>query len=96
VAGPIGRVGWKVIGLALGLPIGIAARKAIEAGWRNVRGTEPPKKAGAVDAHWGEAIAWAGASAAAMAAARVVATRAAAETYRTITGRQPPGLDKSR
>ncbi|MGI8697101.1 MAG: DUF4235 domain-containing protein [Mycobacteriales bacterium] len=96
MAGPVGKLGWRLIGIGLGMPATIVTRRAIEATWRATRGTEPPKNAGAVDANWLEAIAWAAASSMAFATSRVIATRAAASTYRTLTGREPPGLDLDR
>lgn len=83
------KLGWKVTALAFALPLGFAARKAVAAGWRAVRG-EPPKEPGAPGTSWGEALAWAAISGVAVAAAELVAARGAAAAWRSVTGTEPP------
>ncbi len=75
------------------MPTGIAVRKAIEAGWRKTRHDDPPKNPAAPGTQWSEAIAWAAVSGIAVAAARLVAARGAAATWKSLTGKLPPGVE---
>lgn len=91
MAGPIGKIGFKVIGLAFAVPSGIAVNKALKAGWRRSRGSDPPQDVKAPENDWLETIAWAGISATVVTGVQVVAARGAAATYRFLTGRHAPG-----
>lgn len=92
-AGPLGKVGYRVIGLAFAVPSGIAVKKALDAGWRRSRGSEPPRDPKALDVHWLEALAWAALSAVVIAGAEIASTRGAAVAYRALTGRPAPGTE---
>ena len=88
-----GKIGWRIMALAFAVPTGIAVRKAIEAGWRKTRHDDPPKNPAAPGTRWSEAIAWAAVSGLAVAAARLVAARGAAATWKSLTGKLPPGVE---
>lgn len=88
-----GKIGWRIMALAFAVPTGIAVRKAIEAGWRKTRHDDPPKNPAAPGTQWSEAIAWAAVSGLAVAAARLVAARGAAATWKSLTGKLPPGVE---
>ena len=90
--GAIGKVGFKLIGVAFAIPSGIVANKALHKAWVKSRGHQPPADADrkSPDTDWLEAIVWAAASAAVTAAVQVAATHGAAATYRALTGQHPP------
>ncbi len=88
-----GRIGWKIVAAAFAVPAGIAVRKAIETGWRKTRHDDPPKNPAAPGTGWSEALMWAAVSGIAVAAARLVAARGAAATWKSLTGKLPPGVE---
>ena len=93
MAGAAGKIGWRIVALGFAVPTGIAVRKAIEAGWRKTRHDDPPKNPAAPGTQWSEALAWAAVSGIAVAAARLVAARGAAATWKSLTGKLPPGVE---
>jgi hypothetical protein len=87
-----GKFGYKVLAsVGAALSAGIA-RKVVTAGWRRMTGKEPPKNPEHPDQRLGEAVGWAAASAGAIAAARVLAQRRVAQTWRKASGTLPPGM----
>jgi hypothetical protein len=93
VAGSAGKIGWKVVAAAFAVPTGIAVRKAIETAWRKTKHDNPPKNPAAPGTEWSEALMWAAVSGIAVAAARLVAARGAAATWKSLTGKLPPGVE---
>jgi hypothetical protein len=93
VAGAAGKIGWRIVALGFAVPAGIAVRKAMEAGWRKTQHDEPPRNPAAPGTQWSEALAWAVVSGIAVAAARLVAARGAAATWKSLTGKLPPGVE---
>lgn len=94
MAGAAGKIGWKIVALAFAVPTGIAVRKALDTGWKKARhGDEPPKNPAAPDTDWTEALLWAAVSGIAVAAARLLAARGAAATWKSLTGKLPPGIE---
>jgi hypothetical protein len=62
--------------------------------WRTATGKKPPTNPTNPEVDPGEAITWAVASGAAIALARILATRRAAQYYARSTGHLPPGLEQ--
>lgn len=93
MAGAAGKIGWKIVALSFAVPAGIATRRAIEAGWRKAKHDDPPKNPAAPGTEWSEALMWAAVSGIAVAAARLVAARGAAATWKSLTGKLPPGVE---
>ena len=93
MAGAAGRIGWKIVAAAFAIPTGIAVRKAIETGWRKTKHDDPPKNPAAPGTQWSEALMWAMVSGVAVAAGRLVAARGAAATWKSLTGKLPPGVE---
>ena len=93
MAGSAGRIGWKIVAAAFAIPTGIAVRKAIETGWRKTKHDDPPKNPAAPGTEWSEALIWAAVSGIAVATARLVAARGAAATWKSLTGKLPPGVE---
>ena len=94
MSGAVGKIGWKVVAFAFAVPTGIAMRKALDAAWRAARHDDPPRNPAAPGTAWAEALAWAAVSGVAVAAARLIATRGAAATWKTLTGQLPPGVEE--
>jgi hypothetical protein len=95
VAGSTGKIVWKIVAMAFAVPTGIAVRKALDTGWRKARHDDPPKNPAAPGTQWSEALLWAAASGIAVAAARLVAARGAAATWKSLTGKLPPGVEEA-
>lgn len=91
----LAKASWKLTALMFAIPAGIAARKAMDAAWKKARKSDPPANPAAPGTTWGEALAWAAVSGVVFAAARMVAARGAAATWRSLTGQLPPGLEES-
>jgi hypothetical protein len=71
----------------------MAMRKALETAWRTTKHDDPPKNPAAPGTEWSEALMWAAASGIAVATARLVAARGAAATWKSLTGKLPPGVE---
>ena len=93
MAGAAGKIGWKIVALSFAVPTGIAMRKALETAWRKTKHDDPPKNPAAPGTEWSEALMWAAASGVAVAVSRMVAARGAAATWKSLTGKLPPGVE---
>lgn len=89
------KLGWKILVTASTVGAGIVMRKAIETAWEKSTGNPPPRNPESPETTWAEAIAWAMLSGVAVAVARLLATRKAAEYWRHSTGNLPPGLEET-
>ncbi|HWB72288.1 MAG TPA: DUF4235 domain-containing protein [Egibacteraceae bacterium] len=87
------KTAWKTAATMAAVVSGIAARKALTAGWRKARKSNPPTNPAAPATTWSEALAWTVATGIGVAVARLVATRGAAAGWRRATGTLPPGLE---
>jgi hypothetical protein len=85
---------WRIFGRTSAVLAGIAARKALTAGWRRASGHNPPANPAVPGTSWPEAIAFAVASGATIGLARMLATRRAAHYYRRSTGHLPRGMEE--
>lgn len=95
MAGAVGKVGWKVLGVSSGLVAVRVSRKALESAWRRThQGADPPRNPAAPGTTWPEALGWAVASGVVVASARLLANRGAAKAWQKSTGALPPGLEK--
>ncbi len=88
-------VPYKVISTGGAIVAGLVARKAVSAIWKPAPAITRRTAPSIPDAGWGEAIAWAVASSAALAVARLFAARQAANYYRRSTGHLPGKLEES-
>lgn len=80
---------FKMIGTAASLGAAVLARQATTHGWKAVMATDPPVNPEDPDTELWEAIAWAVASGAIIAVARMLATRKWTQYYARSTGRHP-------
>jgi hypothetical protein len=86
----VGKVGFKVVNLAISIPVGIAVRKGVQKLWLSARPDDPPRKPTDPEVSWGDALGWAALSAAGVAVAELVSLKGAAEVYRFLSGSNPP------
>ncbi len=93
MAGSSSKMGWKVMGTGSAILAGVLTRKLLTKTWSAVTGNEPPANPEHPDVTWPEAISWAVLSGVAVALARLVATRTAADRWVKATGSLPPGLE---
>ncbi|MGL5859084.1 MAG: DUF4235 domain-containing protein [Angustibacter sp.] len=84
---------WKALGTGGAVAAGIAANKALTAGWKIATGHPPPNNPEHPDTNWVEAVAFVVLSGALIAAARTLGMRQAAEYYRRSTGHLPPKME---
>jgi hypothetical protein len=87
----VGKLIYRVLGIAFAIPISMVLKKALDTAWRNTQGDEPPRNPKAPDARLTDVLAWAGLSALALAVGQFAASRVAAAAYRGLTGRHAPG-----
>jgi hypothetical protein len=87
------KVGWKVFGGLSTVIAGVAAKRAVDAGWRVATGKRPPGTPESPLTSWGEALGWAALSGTLVALAKLAAARQAARTWARASGSLPPGLD---
>lgn len=92
MAGPVSKVGWKIVGGAATAAAGTAASKGVTAAYKKVRGNEPPVNPAHPDTAWREALLWAAVSGIAVGLGRLAAERAAASGWVRATGTLPPGM----
>lgn len=88
------KVGWKVVGITSGLIAAKTSKKLLDKTWAKTKGGEPPRNPAAPGTSWGEALSWAVASGIAVAVARLLAARGAAQAWKKTTGSLPPGLEE--
>jgi hypothetical protein len=89
MANVAGKIGIKVLTIAVGIPVGIATRKAVERIWV-AAGPDRPRRATDDGVQWADAISWAALTAVAMAVADLVTRKGAEEVYRTAFAKTPP------
>jgi hypothetical protein len=88
----VGSFAWRVLGAGSAVLAASLAERGVRTLWTTVTGTRPPEVPEDPDTRWGDAAAWALASSAAIALARLAATRRAARYYRESTGELPKAL----
>jgi hypothetical protein len=95
MANPVGKLGFKLVSIAVGIPVGILARKAVGKAWLAARPNDPPRTLDDGEVSWGDALGWAALSAAGVAAAELVTIKGAGAAWRLLTGSPPPAPKKS-
>ena len=87
-------ISWSVASVVAAFA-GVALAKFLLNGiWRTATGKKPPTNPNNPEVDPGEAITWAVASGAAIALARILATRKAAQYFAKSTGQLPPSLEQ--
>lgn len=90
MANLVGKIGMKITTILVGIPVGVATKKAVERTWATVRSEETPRKPNERGVRWGDAISWAALSAAGVVAADLITRRSAEMIYRAVMGVEPP------
>lgn len=90
MANVVGRIGWKITTIAVGIPVGLAVKKTIEKAWAAARPGNPSHEVKDPDVAWGDALGWAALSALGVAVTQLVATKGAASLWRRLIGAEPP------
>jgi hypothetical protein len=94
------KITMKLISVVVGIPVGIATKKAVERTWLALRPEDPPRKPSEPDVHWADAIGWGALSAAGIVAAELLTRRSSEAAYKALTGSTPPppkqGKDKDK
>ncbi|MGH3509115.1 MAG: DUF4235 domain-containing protein [Nocardioidaceae bacterium] len=91
-----GSKAWTVIALATTMGAAIATRKGLNTTWKLATGRMPPSNPEHPDTSMTEALLWAAFSGLAVGAAKIIASRKAADYYRRSTGHLPAGLEDVR
>jgi hypothetical protein len=91
----MGSFVWRVLGAGSAVVAATLADRGVRALWTAVTGNRPPEVPENPDTRWGEAVSWALLSGAAVALARLAATRRAANYYRESTGELPKRLRRA-
>jgi hypothetical protein len=85
---------WQLVGAGSGLLAGMAVRKVLVLLWKQVAHDDPPANPAAKHVTWPQALMWTVSSGVALAVARLVAQRGAAEAWKAVTGDYPAALDE--
>jgi len=96
MANIVGTIGWKITTIAIGIPVGIAAKKGVERAWAAARPDKPPRGAKDPNVNWGDALGWAALSAVGVAVAELVTMKGASSVWRALVGAEPPPVEKAR
>lgn len=84
-----GKLGMKVLTIAVGIPVGIFTRKLVERAWI-ASGADRPRTVSDERVQWADAIGWAVLTGVGMAVADLATRKGAEEVYRTLLGGEPP------
>jgi len=82
------RTVWGLIAASSAIAAGMATRTALSASYRAVADDEPPRDPLEEDTEWGEALAWAAFTGAAMGISKVVVKSGARRGRRRLSGRR--------
>lgn len=85
---------WSIMSLVAGIGAATVTRKALNKSWQAASGRQPPQNPADPDVGLAEAVVWASLTGAAIALARMLAQRRAANYYTKSTGHLPPDLKK--
>lgn len=90
MAGMAGKIGMRALMIVVGIPVGIVTRNAVVKVWAAARPDGPPHDPKQPDVKWTDAIGYAALSAAGVVAAELLTRKGAEQTWRVITGTEPP------
>jgi len=80
---------WAVFGMVSAVAGATVAKKALNAGWKAATGKQPPANPADPEVELREAVTWAALSGTAIALARMLASRRAANYFQKSTGHLP-------
>lgn len=84
------RKRWNLLSTVVAIAAGVAARTALTAGWKHLRGEAPPEDPVASSTGWTSALGWGIGTGVAVGVARVLGRRGAAAGWEHATGSAPP------
>ena len=84
------KIAIKGMSVVIGIPVGIATKKAVERAWLAARPDDPPRKPSEPEVRWTDALGWAALSAAGIVLAELITQASAKAAFRAITGNEPP------
>ena len=87
------KIAWKAFGFGASMLATVLTRSLLRSAWKFVTGNPPPDSPEHPDTGTFEALAWVLASGVGVAVPRLLATRKAAQLWRTFTGELPPGME---
>ena len=90
MANVVGKLGMKVLTIAVGIPVGILTKKLVARTWVAARPENPPHSPKEHDARWVDAIGYAALASAGAVAAKLATRKGAETTWRKLTGLEPP------
>ncbi len=90
----MGKIVWKIMGMAAAVLATLVAQQTLQAGWRLATGEKPPTVPEDPETSLGSAVAWAAASGALVGLLRLVFVRKAAKYYAKSTGDLPAELKR--
>ena len=90
MANVAGRFGMKILTIAVGVPVGIAAKKAVARAFTVARPDYTPREPNQRDVQWADAIGYAALAAAGAVAAKLITRKGAESAWRALTGSEPP------
>jgi hypothetical protein len=90
MANAVGKLGMKVLTIAVGIPVGILTKKVVARTWTVARPQNPPHSPKERDARWADAIGYAALASGAAVAAKLATRKGAEATWRKLTGLEPP------
>jgi hypothetical protein len=90
MANVAGKIGMKVLTIAVGIPVGILTKKLVARAWVTARPQDPPHSVKHRDVRWGDAIGYAALASAGTVAGKLATRKGAERTWRKLTGLEPP------
>jgi NADPH:quinone reductase-like Zn-dependent oxidoreductase len=90
VAGGGSKIMMKLLKIGVGIPIGIATKKLTDRLFAVARPQAEYREVEDAGVNWKDALVWAALSGVGVAAAEIATRKGAEETYRVITGSEPP------
>jgi hypothetical protein len=92
----VGKIGMKVLTIAVGVPVGIATRNAVARLWVAFRPEQPAHTVKDREARWADVMGYAALAGAGGVAAKLLTRKGAETTYRKLLGVEPPAAGPTR
>ncbi|HST46818.1 DUF4235 domain-containing protein [Jatrophihabitans sp.] len=90
MAGAAGRFAFKLVALAVAVPVGKAVTAATQKAWETARPGRTPVNPRDADTDWKDALVWASISGFGVAVSQLATTKGADTIWRAMTGRPSP------
>jgi hypothetical protein len=85
-----GKIGMKLLTIAVGIPVGIVTKKLVDRVFVTVRPDAEGRAPSDPGVRWSDALSWAAISSVGIVATELLSRRGAEEVWRTIVGTEPP------